>query len=83
MNFPSASPNENIDTDNSIKPMPARCAERSSWWEESLARRVIAAMAYQLVRASDNAIPAAALQQYARRDTDGSKLPPERRRRQA
>jgi acyl dehydratase len=41
----------------------------------------MAAMAYQLVRASDNAIPAAALQQYARRDTDGSKLPPERRRR--
>jgi hypothetical protein len=43
----------------------------------------MAAMAYQLVPASDNAIPAAALQQYARRDIDVPNLPPERRRRQA
>ena len=30
MNFPSASPNENMKIDSSIKPMPASRAERSS-----------------------------------------------------
>src|ERR1700687_1555536 len=41
MNFPSASPNENMNIDSSIKPMPARRAERSSNPVEILAMRVI------------------------------------------
>src|SRR5205807_4469088 len=41
MNFPSASPNENMNIDNSINPMPARRAERSSAAGEILAKRVI------------------------------------------
>src|SRR6266480_4157150 len=41
MNFPSASPNENMNIDNSINPIPARRAERSSAAGEILAKRVI------------------------------------------
>src|SRR6266446_3053740 len=41
MNFPSASPNENMNIDNNISPMPARRAERSSAAGEILAKRVI------------------------------------------
>jgi hypothetical protein len=41
MNFPSASPNENMNIDSSINPMPARRAERSSAAVEILAKRVI------------------------------------------
>src|SRR6267142_3988615 len=41
MNFPSASPNENMNIDNSINPIPARRAERSSAALEILASRLI------------------------------------------
>src|SRR6478752_168452 len=41
MNLPSASPNENMNIDSSISPMPARRAERSSVPVEILASRLI------------------------------------------
>ena len=39
MNFPIASPNENMNIESSIKPMPARRAERSSVAGEIFANR--------------------------------------------
>src|SRR6266403_375258 len=41
MNFPSASPNENMKIDNNISPMPARRAERSSAAVEIFVSRLI------------------------------------------
>src|SRR5579883_2773739 len=41
MNLPVASPKENMNTASSIRPTPARRAERSSVWGEILASRDI------------------------------------------
>src|SRR6516162_488751 len=41
MYFPSASPNANMNTPSSIKPTPARYAERASLWGEILASKVM------------------------------------------
>ena len=41
MYLPSASPNENMKTDSTINPIPARRAERSSAALEIFAKRLI------------------------------------------
>ena len=51
MNFPSASPNENMKIASSINPMPASRAERSSE-VESFANRLISDAALHLCRAA-------------------------------
>jgi hypothetical protein len=53
MNFPSASPNENMNIDNSISPMPARRAERSSAAVEIFVSRLMGDYPKGEVRLSD------------------------------
>src|SRR5881397_3503567 len=68
MNFPSASPNENMNIDSSINPMPARRAERSSAAMEIFVSRVIQGsfvrgrprFAYQVAKGLSSVIPGCA-----------------------
>src|ERR1700732_356899 len=64
MNFPSASPNENMNIDSSINPMPARRAERSSNPVEIFANTLIrfsavggSEVAYQVAETPSSVIP--------------------------
>src|SRR6202043_2414449 len=66
MNFPSASPNENMNIDSSINPMPARRAERSSNPVEIFANTLIrfsavggSEVAYQVAETPSSVIPGA------------------------